>query len=95
MLQTQARQYADCTPSAPDNAYRENLKRSPRKFPVTCPSGFQWHNKIRKCYSSEVKKSILGTDTVKVCKSLHPDATPVEPRNQVEMDIIENIAGML
>ena len=87
--QTQSRQSAACQHSASDNAYREYLKRSCRKFPVTCPSGFLWHNKTRKCYSSEVKKSILGTDTVKVCKSLHPDVTPVEPRNQAEMHIID------
>ena len=58
-----------------------------------CPAGFQWQPTTSKCYSSQVRRSILGTDIVKECKALHPEAIPVEPRNQAEMDIIQNLAG--
>ena len=58
-----------------------------------CPVGLQWYGDVNKCYSSHVRKSVLGEDIAEVCKALHPKAVPVEPRNQAENDIIVNMIG--
>ncbi|KAK2140024.1 hypothetical protein LSH36_1512g00015 [Paralvinella palmiformis] len=59
---------------------------------VSCPQGFMWHGNARKCYSSEVYESVQGTNIVVACKLLHPNATPVEPRNKIQTTVITNIA---
>ena len=63
-------------------------------FIAPCPTGFAWQENVMKCYSSRAINSILGSDTVRACKTLHPEATPVEPRNQIQMDTILRIDGM-
>ena len=37
----------------------------------------------------------MGLNTVSECKSLHLESIPVEPRNQIQMDTILSMAGML
>ena len=58
-----------------------------------CPAGFQWHENVRKCYTPEVSQAVRGTDTVKVCKEMDPRATPAEPRNGAQMEVLKSLAG--
>ena len=61
-------------------------------FPVICPNGFIWQAKICKCYS-QIIRDISGWDTVSRCQSLHVYATPVEPYNPAELDVINEMSG--
>ena len=94
MLPSDLRIFAHFILSSLVNVYREYIKRISITFLGMCPIGFQWHANIKKCYSFQLSMLVAGTDIVKVCKDLHPEATPVEPRNQEEMNTIVNMAGM-
>ena len=45
----------------------------------------------REC--QEVSQPVRGTDTVKVCKEMDPRATPAEPRDRAQVEIIKSLAG--
>ena len=60
---------------------------------MPCPDGYKWYVKAKKCYLSQVIDSVPGSAVVNTCRDLHARATPVEPRNQAQMDIIQTLAG--
>ncbi|KAK2147429.1 hypothetical protein LSH36_554g01048 [Paralvinella palmiformis] len=60
---------------------------------VSCPDGFQWNVKAEKCYTIEIYGPINGTNLVKGCQNILPEAFPVEPRDSTQMDHIKEVTG--
>jgi len=60
---------------------------------VSCPDGFQWDVKAEKCYTIEIYGPIKGTNLVKGCQNILPEAFPVEPRDNTQMDHIKEVTG--
>jgi len=63
------------------------------QFSVSCPDGFQWDIKAKKCYTIEIYGPIKGSDTVKACQNLLPESYPAEPRDSVQMNHIKEVGG--
>ena len=64
-------------------------------FIVSCPKGFQWNGKANRCYSTKMYRDVVGTDIVGMCKDLHQDASPAEPRSSEKLQAIADRAGTL
>ncbi|KAK2139946.1 hypothetical protein LSH36_1546g00009 [Paralvinella palmiformis] len=60
---------------------------------MSCPDGFEWDVKIRKCYTVKLYGPIIGTEIVKMCYNILPEAFPVEPRDSTQMNHIIETAG--
>ena len=60
---------------------------------MSCPDGFQWDRKAEKCYTIEIYGPTKGTNLIKACQKILPEAFPVEPKDSTEMDHIREVAG--
>ena len=60
---------------------------------MSCPDGFQWDLITKRCYTTEIYQSVKGYDVVNVCQSVFSESFPVEPRDNVQMNYIKEVAG--
>ncbi|KAK2154894.1 hypothetical protein LSH36_255g06026 [Paralvinella palmiformis] len=60
---------------------------------VPCPLNFDWDIYVKKCYSLEIFGPSRWSNAVDQCRSTHPGAKLIEPRNALENQRLAVMAG--